>query len=202
MAGIIEEEGRLIEVARGGDLEAFNALVLHYQDVVYRLAYRLMGEADSAADAAQDAFISAFRKLDTYRGGNFKSWLLRIVSNTCYDELRRRKRRPTTALDDLPGGDSDDGPPLPAAMLSPEEVAQQGELGAALADCINGLSDDQRTVLIMSDIEGFSYQDIADGTDVQLGTVKSRLSRARLAMRRCLEAVQELLPEQYRLNND
>jgi RNA polymerase sigma-70 factor, ECF subfamily len=201
MAGLPEQELLLIQKARRGSIEAFNSLVLSYQDAVYTLAYRLMGESESAADAAQETFITAYRKLDTYRGGNFKSWLLRIASNTCYDELRRLKRRPATPIEELPGSESDDGPALPTSLPSPEQVAQQNELHAALQDCINALQDDQRLALVMSDIEGFSYQEIADTTGVQLGTVKSRLSRARAAMRHCLEAVQELLPAEYRLTN-
>jgi RNA polymerase sigma factor (sigma-70 family) len=201
MAGISENESSLIEKARRGSLDAFNRLVVLHQDPVYSLAYRLMGDAESAADAAQETFITAYRKLDTYRGGNFRSWLLRIVSNSCYDELRRLKRRPATPIEELPGGDSDDGPALPAPMPSPEQVAQQNELNAAIQECINALQPDQRITLVMSDVEGFSYQEIADSTSVQLGTVKSRLSRARTAMRHCLEAVKELLPAQYRLNS-
>ncbi|MFM8322850.1 MAG: RNA polymerase sigma factor [Chloroflexota bacterium] len=99
------DEAGLIHDAQGGDLDAFNRLVLAYQDLVYTQAYRMMGEPAPAEDAAQDAFIAAYRKLDTYRGGSFKAWLLRIVTNICYDELRRRKRRPTTPLEPT---DSDD----------------------------------------------------------------------------------------------
>jgi RNA polymerase sigma-70 factor (ECF subfamily) len=202
MAGIPNDDPRLIHRALRGDVEAFNALVLRYQDSVYTLTYRIMGERHSAADATQEAFISAFRHLETYRGGSFRSWLLRIATNTCYDELRRRKRRPTTSLEELPGADSEDGPTLPAAIDTPEQALQQRELNDAIQNCINGLSDDQRVVLVMSDVQGISYQEIADATGAQLGTVKSRLSRARLGVRRCLQAFQELLPAEYRLTND
>src|SRR5215510_1333290 len=125
MASSRENEQALIQSARRGSLDAFNSLVLYYQDGVYSLAYRIMGESASAADAAQEAFITAYRRLETYRGGSFRSWLLRITTNTCYDELRRRKRRPATAFDDLPGGDSDDGPALPADSETPEQAVQQ-----------------------------------------------------------------------------
>jgi len=196
------DERLLIEQARSGDIAAFNGLVLAYQDRIYTITYRIMGETHSAADMAQDAFITAFRKLDTYRGGSFAGWLGRIATNTCYDELRRRQRRPADYLDDLPGGDSDDGPHLPADTPTPEQEAQRSELSQALQDCINRLTPDQRVVLIMSDIQGMAYQEIADVTDVSLGTIKSRLSRARLAMRRCLQGAQELLPAEYRLFSD
>ncbi len=193
------DEQALIRTARRGNLEAFNALVLHYQDSVYTLAYRIMGESHSAADVAQETFILAYRRLDSYRGGNFRSWLLRIATNTAYDELRRRKRRPATSFEELPGSDTDDGPPLSGDTPNPELVVQQGELQRAIQNCINALGDDQRLVLVLSDVEGLSYQEIADHLDVQLGTVKSRLSRARASVRHCLQAVQELLPSAYRL---
>jgi len=202
MVSNLENEAALIQAARRGGLDAFNTLVLHYQNGVYSLAYRIMGEPAAAADATQDAFIAAFRRLDTYRGGSFKSWLLRIATNACYDELRRRKRRPIAAFDDLPGGDSDDGPALPADAPTPEQVVQQGELNRAIEQCIAALHADQRTVLILSDIEGLSYQEIADSAGVNLGTVKSRLSRARAGVRQCLRAVQELLPAEYRLRSN
>ena len=193
------DEQKLIASARRGDLESFNALVLLYQDQVYGVTYRIMGEAGGAADMAQDTFITAFRKLDGYRGGSFRSWLLRIATNTCYDELRRHKRRPATSLEELPQAESDDGPTLPDPADTPEQVAQQQELSRAIQECINGLSADQRIVLVMSDIEGYSYQEIADTVGTPAGTVKSRLSRARVNVRRCLQAVQELLPSAYRL---
>ncbi len=194
------DDQQLIQQALNGDLTAFNTLVLRYQDRVYSLCYRIMGDSSSAADTAQDAFITAYRRLDTYRGGNFRSWLLRIATNTCYDELRRRQRRPTESLDAPAESDFDDGPPIADNSPTPEQAMQQQELSKLLQDCINGLGDSHRSVLILSDVEGLSYQEIADSVDANLGTVKSRLSRARLAMRDCLESVQELLPAVYRLN--
>lgn len=199
MAGIPENEQHYLQQAQRGDLDAFNALVLYYQNSVYTLAYRIMGEEESAADAAQEAFIVAYRRIATYRGGSFRGWLLRIATNLCYDELRRRKRRPAASLQALE--DADDGASfdLPSPELSPEQVVQQSELNTAIQNCINGLNDEQRVVLVLSDVQGLSYQEISEQINVQLGTVKSRLSRARLGIRRCLQAVQELLPSEYRL---
>lgn len=202
MAGQHTEEQSLIAASQGGDLDAFNTLVLHYQDTVFSVSYRIMGDEQSAADATQDSFITAFRRLETYKGGNFKAWLLRVTTNTCYDILRYHKRRPATGLDDLVSEDYDDGPPIADEGQSPEQAVQQSELSAAIQNCINGLNDDQRIVLVMSDIEGYSYQEIAETVGAQLGTVKSRLSRARTGLRRCLQTVQELLPAQYRLSSD
>ncbi len=197
MVGNAEDEQNLIRRAQRGDLDAFNALVLAYQNSAYTVAFRIMGEAHSAADAAQEAFIMAFRRLETYRGGSFRAWLLRITTNQCYDELRRRQRRPAVSVDEL-----GDDPPIPDDSDTPEEVAQQHELQRAIQDCINALNDDQRVALVLCDVEGLNYQEIAETVGVQVGTVKSRLSRARAAVRDCLQGVRELLPAAYRLISD
>jgi RNA polymerase sigma-70 factor (ECF subfamily) len=202
MASRLENEPALIQAARRGDLEAFNTLVLHYQDGVYALVYRILDEPAAAADVAQEAFITAYRHLRDYRGGSFRAWVFRIATNACYDELRRRKRRPAMLFDDLPGAEADDGPALPADSPTPEQAAQQAELNRAIERCIRALQPDQRLVLVLSDIEGLSYQEIADSAGLNLGTVKSRLSRARAGVRACLQAVQELLPPVYRLNSE
>lgn len=202
MPGILDNEPVLIARAQRGNLDAFNELVLHYQDAAFTLAYRLMGDRASAADTAQEAIIAAYRKLNTYRGGSFRAWLLRIVTNRCYDELRRVQRRPTISLS---GSDDDDVPePLdvPAPDATPEEEALAHELQRAIQDCINELNADQRLVLVLSDIEGMSYEEIAAQSGSQLGTVKSRLSRARANVRDCLAAVRELLPAQFRLREE
>jgi RNA polymerase sigma-70 factor (ECF subfamily) len=193
------DEAAIIRRARGGDMDAFNTLVLTYQDQAYTLAYHIMGDPDSAADSTQDAFIAAYRRLETYRGGSFRAWLLRIVTNACYDELRRRKRRPAQPLAD---DDGDENAPIPDNAPSPEQVAQQSELSRAIQSCIESLGARQRTVLILSDIQGFSYDEIAATLGINLGTVKSRLSRARVAVRDCLRAVPELLPQTYRLTDE
>jgi RNA polymerase sigma-70 factor, ECF subfamily len=196
------DEQNLIEAAQRGDLDAFNALVLNYQSQVYNLAYRIMGDGDSAADATQEAFISAYRALDGYRGGSFRSWLLRIVTNACYDELRRRKRRPTSSLDALYVTHTAPGEVLVDAHESPEAYAQRKDLQRLLHGALQTLPEDQRTVLVLSDIQGYNYQEIAEITDVSLGTVKSRLSRARAKMRDVLLGQGELLPGSYRLQHE
>jgi RNA polymerase sigma-70 factor (ECF subfamily) len=199
------DEPRLIRDAQDGDYEAFNTLVLAYQNLAYNVAYRIMGESAAASDATQDAFISAFRHLPDYRGGSFKAWLMRIVTNACYDELRRRQRRPATSLEDLV---SDDGPDLESeiALASPEDgpetLAQRRELADAIQRCLNGLPDDMRAVAVLCDVQGFDYSEIAASTGIALGTVKSRLSRARARLRDCLQSVRELLPAIYRLEDE
>src|SRR5919109_3892354 len=128
-----DEELRLIEAARRGEVESFNALVRLYEGRVYNLCYRMLGDADSAADAAQDAFLSAFRNLRSFRGGSFRSWMLRIATNTCYDVLRARKRRPTVSLD-TESEEDDDGSPLQLADSSetPDDFALRRELASAI----------------------------------------------------------------------
>ena len=197
------DENALIKAAQKGDIDAFNRLVLAYQHQVYNLAYRIMGEEAAAADATQEAFISAYNHLKNFRGGSFKSWLLRIVTNACYDDLRRRKRHPSTSLDDLASDDSGDAEfELPSPSDGPETIAQQHEIAALLQMAITTLPDDQRIVLVLSDIQGMSYEEIAEMTKSNLGTVKSRLSRARGKLREYLQAHGELLPENYRLQSD
>ncbi len=191
------DEQALIRDAQSGDLDAFNALVLRYQDMAYNLAYRLMGDRESAEDATQEAFISAYRNIRRFRGSHFKAWLLRIVTNACYDELRRRKRRPTASLDALPSDvlPSDHAP-------SPENHAQRTELRDAIQDCIGSLPPRQRMVVVLIDVEGLDYREAAEVLGVPSGTVKSRLSRARAKLRDCLRKTGELLPSRYRLDDE
>lgn len=196
------EVDNLIEKAQAGDIESFNVLVLQFQDYIFTIAYRIMGESDSASDATQDTFITAFRKLDSFRGGNFKAWLARIATNTCYDELRKHKRRPQDYLEDMTGTEMYGEAPIASDAPDPEQEAQRADLNRAIQDCIMNLTDDQRIILVMSDVEGYAYQEIANSLSTSLGTVKSRLSRARLSVRRCLQAVQELLPSEFRLTSD
>jgi RNA polymerase sigma factor (sigma-70 family) len=196
------DEQALIAAAQRGSLPAFNQLILHYQGLAYNVAYRLLGDADSAADATQDGFIKAFQKLDQYRGGSFKAWLLRIVTNTCYDTLRARKRRPTSSLEpEDEDSDAEHDGRLQDTAERPDAYVLRQELAAAIQSAIELLPPDQRTALVLADIEGLDYQEIAEATNSALGTVKSRLSRARARMRDMLMAQKELLPAQYRLND-
>src|SRR5919205_1265116 len=136
---MVNEEQRLVAAAQRGDVESFNALVRLYEGRVYNLSYRMLGDPDSAADAAQDAFLSAFRNLRSFRGGSFRSWLLRIATNTCYDVLRARKRRPTTSLDIDADGDEDSSPlQIADTAEAPDDFALRRELAAAIQ---RGLAD-------------------------------------------------------------
>ena len=182
----------LVDRARGGDLPAFNSLVLRYQNTAYSLALRFLGAREPAEDATQEAFIRAHRAIDSFRGGNFRSWLLTIVANAARDELRRRKRRPQLSLDEARDDEErasldpiDPGP-------SPEQQALTGELRATLERSLARLPDDWRMVVVLSDVQGLAYDEIATTLDVPVGTVKSRLSRARARLRDILLASGEL----------
>jgi len=198
------DEQALIQDALEGNLNAFNGLVLHYQDIAYNVAYRIMGEHGAAGDAAQEAFISAYQKLEQYRGGSFKAWLLRIVTNACYDELRRRQRQPVTPLKpELDDGEALEDPFwIKDNSATPEEQTEQVELQQAIQHCINELDDKFRTVLVLVDVEGLDYETAATAAGTPLGTVKSRLARARERVQNCLQGFWELLPDLFRLNDE
>jgi RNA polymerase sigma-70 factor (ECF subfamily) len=194
------DEGALIQDALDGDLNAFNTLVLHYQDMAYNVAYRIMGEPGAADDAAQEGFISAYQKLHQYRGGSFKAWLLRIVTNNCYDELRRRQRQPVVPLKpELSDGETLEDPFwIEDEGETPEEQTEQAELQYAIQNCINELDLKFRTILVLVDVEGLDYQTAAEAAGTKVGTVKSRLARARERVQDCLQDFWELLPEIFR----
>jgi RNA polymerase sigma-70 factor, ECF subfamily len=198
------DEAAFVEQARSGDLHAFNQLVLEYQDMAFNLAARMLNDEDAAADVTQTAFLSAYRSLDSFRGGSFRAWVMRMVTNACYDELRRRKRRPTVSLE--PVNDDDEEIESPAWLAddgpSPEAEIERAELEGALQTCLQGLPEDFRMVVLMVDVEGMDYQEVSDATGKPLGTVKSRLARGRLKMRDCLRQYWELLPSVFRLGDE
>jgi RNA polymerase sigma-70 factor (ECF subfamily) len=196
------DETALIQGAREGDLNAFNRLVLAYQDMAFNLAARMLNDQDAAADVTQTAFLSAYRSFDTFRGGSFKAWVMRMVANACYDELRRRKRRPTTPLEPLDEDDEEIESPswLADDAASPEESLEQAELESAIQHCLNGLDSEFRAVVVMVDLQGMDYLEVSGALNKPLGTIKSRLARARLKLRDCLHHFRELLPSEFRLD--
>jgi RNA polymerase sigma-70 factor (ECF subfamily) len=198
---ILMNEQALISDAQNGSLDAFNTLVLYYQDSVFNTALRIMGDEDLAADASQEAFISAFKAIKSFRGGSFKAWLMRTVTNACYDELRRRRRRPTTPLEpDTEDGEEMDSPRwLADPNMTPDQAAEADELEHAIQHCLDNLPLDFKTVVVMADIQGMDYIEVAASVRVPLGTVKSRLARARLRLQECLQGFAELLPASFRL---
>ena len=198
--GYMNEE-TLIERAQKGDIAAFNRLVVQYQELVFNVAYRIMSDSAVAEDVAQETFITAHQSLRSFRGGSFKSWLMRIATNRCYDELRRRKRRPQSSLDEIMD-ENESFAFLRSPQDGPETHRQRVELALAIESCLKELPDDQRMATVLSDVEGYDYQEIATITRVSLGTVKSRISRARAKLRDCLQTLSgELLPAAYRLDS-
>jgi RNA polymerase sigma-70 factor (ECF subfamily) len=177
---------RLVLAAQGGDLTAFNTLVSRHERVVYSVAYRLLGDAPAAEDATQDTFVKAWSSLDSFRGGLFRPWLLRIATNRCYDILRSRGRRPADSLD----AELVEVEPRWTSQSTdgehPEAFAARTELSGVLEQALAALPDEQRTVMILADIHGHSYDEIAEITGVAVGTVKSRISRSRSRLREML----------------
>lgn len=191
------EVAGLVSRSCSGDLSAFNELVEMYQQLVYNVAYRMLGDRGMAEDATQEAFLSAYRSLPKFRGGNFRSWLLRIATNACYDQLRYRKSRPQVSLEALTA-DPRSQAPLADPRESPEERALNAETRQAVERGLARLSPDQRLVLILCDMQGFSYEEAAQAIGASLGTVKSRLSRGRAQLRDYLVRYEEPFVERFR----
>ena len=197
-----DEEHAAIARALKGDLDAFNELVIRYQNLAYGIAFRLLQSRDAASDAVQDSFIKAFRSLGTFRNGPFKSWLARIVVNTCYDALRVSRRVRWEEIADEPAYDQySEGGATHAHQIadvheSPQEFVERMELGARIELGLRALPERQRLVVMLYDIYGYSYEEICEITNLPAGTVKSSISRARLRLRNFLLEKPELLPMQ------
>jgi RNA polymerase sigma-70 factor (ECF subfamily) len=161
------------------------------------VAYRTLQNPDSAADAVQDSFVKAYKAIAAFQGGSFKSWIIRIVANTCYDLLRTRQHRMTDSLEDLPV-DEDQAVQLEDPAESPAAFAERMELSALIEQSIAALPADLRLVLTLCDVHGYSYEEIAEMVQAPMGTVKSRISRARARIRDLLLRQPELLPAAFR----
>ena len=190
-------ETELVAASQRGDVGAFNQLVITYQQLVYNVAYRLVLDSDVAADITQDTFLSAYNSIRSFRGGSLKSWLLRIATNACYDYFRQRQRRPAESLDsrlEEPGGEAS----FVDEAAGPEERALSRELMAQIERGLKQLPTEQRLAVVLADVHGLSYDEIAEATSVSLGTVKSRISRGRAGLRDFLMTQRELLPSHLR----
>jgi RNA polymerase sigma-70 factor, ECF subfamily len=187
-------ESRALEAAQRGDAAAFNELVLLYQTSVFNVALRTLGHSEDAADATQETFIAAYRAIREFRGGSFKAWLLRIAVNTCYDLLRRKQRRPSTSLDVMVD-ESGDQASFADRRIGPERAALAAETVSVVEQGLLMLPDDQRIIVVLCDVQGLSYEEAAEAEGVALGTVKSRLSRARARLRQFLVERGELPTE-------
>ena len=203
-----DEEEKLIARSQRGDIEAFNKLIEQYQHIMYSTVFRMLGDYDTASDVTQDAFISAFRAIRTYRGeASFRAWLLRIGSNLACDHWRRVQRHPTASLELL----SDETEPhAPGSLdtfsasgpeVNPEEYMLTQELQELIQRGLEQLPLEQRTVVVLCDIQGLSYDEVAQAIQANMGTVRSRISRGRARLRTYLQQHKELLPRNYRLTN-
>jgi RNA polymerase sigma-70 factor (ECF subfamily) len=170
-------DSQWIERARNGDLDAFNQLVLTYQDQLFGLVARMVPDRDQASDVVQEAFFSAFR-----------SWLARIAVNGAMDLQRAKRRRPVQPYPEL---EDEDWQPPAGHDADPERIVLTGERSRVLNDALARITDDQRVAIVLFDVEGYDYQEIAEMTGVSLGTVKSRIHRGRLALRAILEGRME-----------
>jgi RNA polymerase sigma-70 factor (ECF subfamily) len=179
----------LVLAASKGDLEAFNQLVLRYQDLAYHHAYSLMGDSASAEDVVQEGFVKAFQGLNGFRGGSFRSWLLRIVTNCAYDVLRRSQRHPSQPLfpEDDNGEELESAPWLADPSASVQDAVEQAELSKEIRALMEQLPEAYRNVLTLVDLYQFDYSEAAQTLRVPIGTVKSSLARARLQMRDMLK---------------
>jgi RNA polymerase sigma-70 factor (ECF subfamily) len=179
----------LIERARTGDLDAFNDLVRLYQDQLFALVVRMVPDRDQASDAVQEAFFSAFRNLESFRGGSVRSWLNRICVNAAMDTQRARKRRPSQPYPEL---EDESWQPPAGDDVDPERLAVTFERSRVINEAMTRITGDQRMAIVLYDVEGYDYGEIAEMTGVSLGTVKSRIHRGRIALRGLLEDRMEL----------
>jgi RNA polymerase sigma-70 factor (ECF subfamily) len=192
----LDEQAAIGRVLHGEE-NAFDELIQQYQGLAYSVAYRTLQDEAAAGDAVQDSFIKAYRALSQFHGGSFKSWLMRIVVNTCYDVMRSNQWRKTESLNDLTVED-DHAAPLIDHSEGPQEYVERAELNQWIESGIRTLSADQRLVLVLCDVHGYAYEEIAEITGQPMGTVKSRISRARAHLRDYLVRRPELLPTAFR----
>ncbi len=186
----------LVERAKRGDVAAFEQLISQYEKKVYNLAYRLTGSHEDASDVAQEAFIRVYNSLPEFRGdSSFATWLYRIVNNVGMDELRKRKRQRVTSLDDtVTVDDGEISRQLADGADGPEQALERVETQRAVQESINSLDEEYRMVVVMCDLQGYSYNEIAETLGINLGTVKSRLHRARQALKEKLGSLELLTP--------
>ena len=199
-----DEDQRLVLAAQAGDLDAFNQLVTRHERAVYSVCYRMLRDASLAEDATQDAFIRAWNSIDSFRGGIVRPWILRIATNRTYDILRAQARRPAQSLEAQPFESEADWTSQTDAVEHPESFAARGELSTFLHGALAELPEDQRLAIVLSDVQGYAYDEIAEIMDVAVGTVKSRISRGRSRLRTVLQGTpmgMELVERFTRLND-
>jgi RNA polymerase sigma-70 factor (ECF subfamily) len=192
-----DEVLHLVERSRAGDRASFDALVRRYYALAYNLAFRMLSDPDRAADATQSAFVRAYRAMPRFRQeANFSTWLYRIVTNVCLDTLRRPERGEQS----LTAAEQEEGPGLeeidiPDGAADPALTAEQRERQQVVQEALKQLRDDHRAIVVMYDLQGMAYEDIARALRIPLGTVKSRLNRARHALKEALASRRDLFSD-------
>ena len=189
------DENTLLQASKNGDVEAFNLLVLEYQGQIYNVCYRILGDPSAAEDMTQEAFVSAYKNIGRFKEGNFRAWLYRIASNACRDYLRSPRIRKSQSLEAI---EETSEYVLTSNLESPDSFAIRKELSGIIQEALLNLPEDQRLALILVDVQGMSYEETSNILDTPIGTVKSRLSRARESVRVQLMEQRELLPAQFR----
>lgn len=182
-------DAALVEEALRGRLDAFNQLVARHQDHLFATVYRLVPDRDQAADAVQEAFFSAYRNLQSFRGGSVRSWLGRIAVNAAMDMQRAKRRRP---VQPYPEFEDESWQPPAEPDAEPERQAIAVERSKAIAAALDRLPFEQRNCIVLFDVDGYDYAEIAAIMKVSVGTVKSRIHRGRLVLRNALTADREL----------
>lgn len=188
----------LVSLSKDGNLDAFNSLVERYQGPVFNLCLRLVGDRLAAEDATQDAFLSAFRSISRFEGGSFRSWIFRIAANQSKDELRRRGRRPAVSLN-VTTEDGDTEIDLPDSAESATDLLERHAVADGIQQALLGLPFDQRQAVLLSDLHGYHYEEIARITGANVGTVKSRIHRGRERLRAIMLEQPELFGRFRRL---
>ncbi len=194
-----ENEKDLVDRARMGDVEAFEQLIESCQKKVFNIAYKMIGNYDDANELAQEVFLKAFRSIKKFKGDSlFSTWIYKVTANVCLDEIRRRKKRIVLSLDeDIELNDGEVKRQIPDSSPTPDLEAETNEIKDAVNKSIQELPDDYKSVIILRDIQGFSYDEISTIVNCPEGTVKSRINRARQALKKILSRKKELLSEEY-----
>jgi RNA polymerase sigma-70 factor (ECF subfamily) len=189
----------LLERSKAGDIAAFEMLIEAYQKKIFNLAFRMIGNYDDAGDLAQEALIRVYKSIAGFKAqSSFSTWIYRITTNVCLDEIRKRKNKKVLSLDEeIHVEDGEMQRQIESDDPLPEEVFEREELRQIVGDAIASLPEEQRTVLTLRDLQGLSYEEIADILDCPGGTVKSRINRARQALKNALLTKRELLDEEY-----
>lgn len=194
-----DNEKLLIDKAKAGDIAAFEQLIECYQRKIYNIALRIVGNYDDANDLAQEVLIRIYKSIGSFKQqSSFSTWIYRITTNVCLDDIRKRKNRKVISLDEeIKLDDGEMKRQIVSDDLLPEDVAEKSEMRKIVNDAINRLSEEHRIVIVLRDIQGFSYEEISQIVKCPEGTVKSRINRARQVLKNILQTKRELLCEEY-----